>query len=68
MGISIGKTDRRGLKETVKKNVEKSFDKTSLNKMIQDRAYYIWEEKGKPSANDYEIWLQAEREILSKVK
>jgi len=39
-----------------------------LNKMIQDRAYFIWESKGKPAGKDKEFWLQAEKEIKAKAK
>lgn len=33
-------------------------------KMINDRAYYIWEAKGRPADSATEDWLQAEREIV----
>jgi len=36
--------------------------------MVRDRAYYIWEEKGKPFGQDQETWLLAEKDILAKVK
>lgn len=35
-------------------------------KKIQDRAYYIWLERGSPSGNDMDIWFAAEKEILGK--
>lgn len=47
---------------TVKSNDAK------LNEMIRDRAYYIWEEKGRPEGKDMEIWFQAEKEIKAKLK
>jgi hypothetical protein len=34
-----------------------------LMKRIQDRAYYIWMEKGRPEGADYDNWKQAEAEI-----
>ena len=42
--------------------------KQDLGKMVRERAYYIWEAKGKPQGKDREIWLQAEREIKAKCK
>jgi hypothetical protein len=39
-----------------------------VSKMIQDRAYFIWESKGKPAGKDREFWLQAEKEIKAKLK
>ncbi|UCC96273.1 MAG: DUF2934 domain-containing protein [Candidatus Omnitrophota bacterium] len=43
-------------------------DKATLSQMIQKRAYFIWEERGKPYGSDIDIWIQAERDILSHVK
>ena len=40
-----------------------TIDDATLNHMIQERAYYIWEEKGKPEGRDTEIWAQAEKDI-----
>lgn len=33
---------------------------------IRERAYFIWEEMGRPDGKDYEIWLQAEKELSCK--
>ena len=43
-------------------------DEGQLNRMIQDRAYYIWEEWGRPGGKDSEIWVQAEKEMRRKVR
>jgi DUF2934 family protein len=32
---------------------------------IQEKAYSIWEQKGRPDGQDFDIWLQAEKELLS---
>ncbi len=50
-----------------KKNNSK-IDEGKLNHMIRERAYHIWESKGKPQGQDVNFWVQAEKEILSKVK
>jgi hypothetical protein len=44
------------------------IDAGKLNQMIKERAYYIWEGKGKPQGQDKAIWFQAEREILARLK
>lgn len=44
-----------------------SINEEMLNHMIQERAYYLWEEKGNPCGCDYDIWVQAEKDILTKV-
>jgi hypothetical protein len=49
-------------------NTASKVDEGKLNQMIKERAYYIWESKGKPRGQDQKIWLQAEKEVLAKVK
>lgn len=44
------------------------IDEGKLGQMIRDRAYYIWESKGKPKGQDLSIWVQAEKEIRAKSK
>lgn len=53
------------VKTTAKKRFSRKLDESKLQSMIQERAYYIWEEKGKPSGQDYEIWVQAKRDICA---
>ena len=38
-----------------------------ISEYIRTRAYYIWEEMGKPHGQDESIWKQAEEEIASKL-
>lgn len=49
-------------------NPASKVDEGKLNQLIRERAYYIWESKGKPNGQDQRIWLQAEREVLARVK
>lgn len=30
---------------------------------IRQRAYFVWEEKGRPQNRDLDIWLEAEKEL-----
>ena len=72
MAVSRKKVTGKGLKKTVIKTVEqsekKNIDKSLTTQMVQDRAYYIWEEKGKHFGQDQEIWIQAEKEMTVKIK
>ncbi|CAO3427269.1 DUF2934 domain-containing protein [Azospirillum doebereinerae] len=38
------------------------------NKMIQDRAYEIWEAEGRPDGREQEHWLRAESEVSVSLK
>jgi len=64
---------RRWKKNPTKKMVSKgskgvSLNTEKINEFIRMRAYYIWEDMGKPQAKDVEIWDKAEKEILSQLK
>ena len=39
-----------------------------FTEMTGKRAYYIWQELGKPQGQDFDIWVQAEREMRAKLK
>lgn len=43
-------------------------DPQTLSQMIRERAYHIWETKGCPHGNDFDNWLQAEKEIKAKLR
>ncbi|MCW4116876.1 DUF2934 domain-containing protein [Aurantimonas sp. MSK8Z-1] len=30
---------------------------------VRDRAYFLWEQAGRPSGREHEFWAQASREI-----
>lgn len=52
---------------TSKKKTAK-FDTSKIEAMIRDRAYYLWEEKGRPQGRDLDLWLQAKKDISAKRK
>ncbi|MFH1772144.1 MAG: DUF2934 domain-containing protein [Candidatus Omnitrophota bacterium] len=39
-----------------------------FTKMVQERAYYIWQEWGQPNGRDWDIWHQAQKDIEATVK
>lgn len=55
-------------KGKMNKSTTGKIDEAKLNHMIKERAYYIWESKGKPRGQDFNIWVQAEKEMIAKVK
>jgi hypothetical protein len=55
-------------KSTTTTGSSRQADEERLNQMVRERAYYLWEEKGKPQGQDTEIWLQAKKEIITKLK
>ncbi|UCG34590.1 MAG: DUF2934 domain-containing protein [Candidatus Omnitrophota bacterium] len=50
---------------TTKGPQKMNLDESQLRQMIQERAYYIWEERGRPAGQDQDIWNQAQNEIMA---
>ncbi len=50
-------------------SVNTTFDFTlnTIMEYIRTRAYYIWEDLGKPQGKDNDIWQKAEKDVLSKL-
>ncbi len=38
-------------------------DTDMIHKRIAQRAYQIWEERGRPAGTEHENWIKAEREV-----
>ena len=51
---------RRFLVKTSRQTSSKS---SPSEDKIRQRAYSIWEQKGRPQNNDFDIWLEAERDL-----
>lgn len=54
--------------KTSKKSKETSLSSEQLSEYIRTRAYYVWEEWGKPEGQDAQIWEQAEKDIKAQFK
>lgn len=37
--------------------------KTDIDQEIRNRAYFLWEEAGRPAGREHDFWAQAAREI-----
>ena len=44
------------------------LDEARLEHLIRERAYFIWEAKGRKHGHDVEIWHQAKKEVLAQLK
>lgn len=55
---------RRGVTRS-KKTLVKATGCSAVctEEMVKERAYYIWENMGRPDGKDQEIWYQAEKEM-----
>ena len=53
---------------TVKKTKHTSLSPEAINEYVSTRAYYIWEELGRPQGQDSEIWKKAEKDIHKQLK
>lgn len=49
-------------------NIAEGLLSGQRNKMIQDRAYELWEDEGRPEGREQEHWLRAEAEISGILK
>ena len=54
-------------KKKTTKGKSKKFSAVKFNDMIRERAYYIWEEWGRPDGREQDIWSQAEKDINALV-
>lgn len=63
---SNGSSSKTATKPSWSSSSRKQVSMDTFNQMIRDRAYFIWEERGKPQGQDFEIWSQAEKDISKK--
>ncbi|KAA0582051.1 DUF2934 domain-containing protein [Azospirillum sp. B21] len=49
-------------------NIAEGLLSGQRNRMIQERAYQIWEEEGRPEGREQEHWLRAEAEVSGLFK
>ncbi len=52
---------------TAKKSQITTWTMDLISHHIKEHAYYIWETEQRPQDKDIDIWLKAEREILSEL-
>jgi|GEM_PF-1120259 len=64
---SVSKSASVKKEKAAKVSKKVMLDEAQLQGMIQERAYYIWEERGKPAGQDHDIWSQAQSDILAKI-
>ena len=53
---------KRAKKQTEKLSAEQIFD------FIQDRAYRLWDQAGRPQGRDWEFWFKAEKQVKDRLK
>ncbi len=56
-------TSRR---EKTSNNKKDNIDQEKALQMIRERAYFVWEEKGRPEGQEWDAWFEAEKEILAQ--
>jgi len=47
---------------------KKKIPEEDIFPFIQDRAYRLWDEAGRPQGRDWEFWFQAEEEVKERLK
>jgi hypothetical protein len=56
------KLSENGIKKAKKVSEEEMFD------FIQDRAFRLWDQAGRPQGRDWEFWFMAETEIKNRLR
>ena len=62
------KASAKTSKKKPAKTLRKRIDSAQVNHMVQERAYYVWEEWGRPGNREQDIWCQAEKDIEVMLK
>ena len=47
----------------VQNNANVNFKSEYSQEKVRERAYFLWEKAGKPNGNDFQYWLDVEREL-----
>jgi len=56
------------VKRSNRSRTQKMFTDSELYaEYIKTRAYYLWVERGQPLGKDWDIWLDAEQDILCQL-
>ncbi|HEC68824.1 MAG TPA: DUF2934 domain-containing protein [Candidatus Omnitrophica bacterium] len=59
----------KGLKKSSKsKKSKEKFSPEQIFDFIQDRAYRLWDQAGRPQGRDWEFWFKAEKEVKNRLK
>ena len=59
-----GETTRRKVRAAAN---EFHWTLVSITDAIRESAYYFWENEGRPEGRDFEIWIRAEKDLLSRI-
>jgi len=62
-----GETTRRKARAAASAANGFQWTLASIADAIRESAYYLWENEGRPEGRDFELWLRAEKEFLSRI-
>lgn len=62
-----GETTRRKARAAASAPNGVHWNLASITDAIRESAYYLWENEGCPEGKDFEIWIRAEKEFLSRI-
>jgi hypothetical protein len=62
-----GETTRRKARAAASASNGFQWTLISITDAIRESAYYLWENEGRPEGRDFELWLRAEKEFLSRI-
>jgi hypothetical protein len=62
----VFKKIKKGISTVTSKT--KKVSEEELFDFIQDRAFRLWDQAGRPQGKDWEFWFMAEKEIKDKLR
>ncbi|MCD6539668.1 MAG: DUF2934 domain-containing protein [Candidatus Omnitrophica bacterium] len=62
------KRTNRLKKSSESKKTKEKFSPEQIFDFIQDRAYRLWDQAGRPQGRDWEFWFKAEKEVKNRLK
>ena len=62
-----GETTRRKARAAASASNGFNWTLVSITDAIRESAYYLWENEGRPEGRDFEIWIKAEKDLLSRI-
>lgn len=59
---------RKKISVKAKLKQKSKFTEEEVFEFIQDRAYRLWDQAGRPQGRDWDFWFKAEKQVKERIK